>query len=441
MTRLFSLLIAVALGWPLAGQTPPRRLIMVSVDGLMPATVRNAEKLGVRLPNLTEFRDRGAASAGLVGIFPTVTFPSHTTIVTGRRPSEHGVIANTLFDPEGAMDGAWFWYAELIKTPALWEACRQAGLTTAAVSWPVTVGAAIDNNVPEYRALRTQNDAFLYRALATPGLAAEFERAHGQMQPDGERLDDLLSSLAAFLVERRKPHLLLVHLVDLDHDQHRHGPESPEALRTLERIDAGIGKIRKAVDQAGVSAETRWIIVSDHGFFPVEKAFHPHAFLTSLGLGPVAGKPKTWRVAAHVAGGSIAFVARDPQDVEAKNRVTGALKALQADGSFGVDRVLDQPELSKMQAYPHAFAAVSMSRGWVAGSERSGPWATSSGGTRGAHGYAPGPPDLDCTFIAFGPGVPHRQLPRAELTDVAATAAYLLAIPFPSAGGRNLLAQ
>jgi len=63
------------------------------------------------------------------------------------------------------------------------------------------------------------------------------------MQASGEHFDDLLSTMAAHLIERRKPHLLLVHLVDLDHEQHLHGPESPEALRTLEHIDAAIGSL------------------------------------------------------------------------------------------------------------------------------------------------------------------------------------------------------
>jgi predicted AlkP superfamily pyrophosphatase or phosphodiesterase len=32
-----------------------------------------------------------------------------------------------------------------------------------------------------------------------------------------------------------------VHLIDMDHQQHLHGPDSPEAFATLEHIDAIIG--------------------------------------------------------------------------------------------------------------------------------------------------------------------------------------------------------
>lgn len=435
MKALLFFLIAASV-W---GQTPARRLIMISVDGLMPSSVRNAEKLGLTLPNLTEFRDKGAMSEGLKGVFPTVTYPSHTTMVTGVRPAEHGIFANTLFDPEDTMSGAWFWYSSLIKVPTLWQAARQSGLKTAGVGWPVTVGADIEYNFPEYKPARTLNDMLLYRTLVTQGLMPEYEKSKGRMQAAEGHYDELLAGVAAFLVERHKPHLLLVHLVDVDHEQHVYGPGSPEALRALERADAAIGTIRKAVASAGVSGETRWIIVSDHGFFPVEKVFHPTAFLHSLGLGAEADKPKTWRVSAHNSGGATAFAVRDPKDAEAQELVFRALQTLKEDDRWGIDRVLSRDELSQLKAFPHAFAAISLKSGFTAGSARSGPWVTPSPNTKGMHGYLPGPPALDCTFIAFGPGIEARTLPPGELTDVAATAAKLLGIGSPSAGGRDLL--
>lgn len=434
--KIFGLLLIAA---ALSAQTPARRLVMISVDGLMPRTVRNAEKLGIRLPNLTEFRDKGAMSAGLRGVFPTVTYPSHTTMVTGRLPAEHGIVANTLFDPEQVMSGSWYWYSELIKVPTLWDVARQAKLTTAAVGWPVAVGARIDYNIPEYKVPQTLNDVLLRRAVATPGLVAEYEKARGPMKFEGEYFDNVLSSLAAFLIESHKPHLLLVHLVDLDHDQHGYGPESPEALRSLEKIDSAIGKIRNAVETAGVTAETRWIIVSDHGFFAVEKAFHPEAFLASLGLGASVSEPKSWRVATQSAGGSTAFILNNPNDTEAQALVLKHLKLLKEDGGYGIDRIVEKAELSRMQSWPNAFLALSMKEGWTNGSGRSGAWVTSSGKTKGTHGYAPGPENLDCTFIAFGPGVPARQLPRSELVNVAATAAELLGLSFPGTRGQSLL--
>ena len=175
----FALLCFLAV-WSLTSvraQTKPNRLIMISVDGMRSLTLRNAEKLGLQIPNLKAFRDGGATSEGLVGVFPTVTYPSHTTMVTGRRPAEHGITGNVMFDPERQMRGAWFWYTEQIKVPTLWDAARAAGMSTGAVAWPVGVGAPIDFNVPEYRSIRTLDDVLIARAMVTPGLLQEFEKS------------------------------------------------------------------------------------------------------------------------------------------------------------------------------------------------------------------------------------------------------------------------
>jgi predicted AlkP superfamily pyrophosphatase or phosphodiesterase len=436
--RFLLLALAGSLASIASGQDQPKRLVMISVDGLRATTLRDAESLQLRIPNLKEFRDHGAASEGLEGVFPTVTYPSHTTMVTGQPPAGHGIVGNTLFDPERRLSGAWFWYSEMIKAPTLWDAAKSAGLTTAAVSWPVTVGARIDYNVPEFRELRSIVDALDLRAVTTAGLIGDFERARGPIRFAGEHHDGLIAEFASFIVSAHKPHLLLIHLADLDHEQHLHGPESPEALRTLEAIDECIGSIRKAVEAAGLAGGTRWIVVSDHGFLPVEREFNPDALLSSLGVATDAAEPKAWRVATMRNGGSAAFIAKDPGDKDAQALVEQTLRRLQAEGRWGIDRILDKNDLVSLRGYPDAFLAVSMAPGWSLGSGQTGPWVTPSR-SRGTHGYLPGPRELDCTFVAFGPGIEARRLPRGGLIDVARTAAARLGISMPTAGGRDLL--
>ncbi len=83
---------------------------------------------------------------GVVGVLPTVTYPSHTTLITGVEPSVHGIYDNRIFDPEDKSEGAWFWYARGIKVPTLPMAARARGLRAAAVTWPVTIGMDLDVN-------------------------------------------------------------------------------------------------------------------------------------------------------------------------------------------------------------------------------------------------------------------------------------------------------
>ncbi|QOY86244.1 alkaline phosphatase family protein [Paludibaculum fermentans] len=436
-----NLLATALLSTALFAQTADRRVIVISVDGLKAETLRDSAKLGLKIPNLAEMRDKGAVSAGLTGVFPTVTYPSHTTMMTGVQPAEHGILGNNLFDPESRTHGAWYWFSELIKKPTLWDAAKSAGKTVGAVAWPVTVGARIDYNIPEYAVFHGEDSLLLQRSISTPGLYEECEKALGKNTWDAPQTDALRAAQAAYILRTRKPHLMLIHLIDLDHEEHGFGPGSPEAHHALEEIDKAIGSIRAAVREAGIESSTHWVILSDHGFWPVSQAFQPQAFLSSLGLAAPEGKPAEWRVATHANGGSVAFVVKDPKDTEAQQIVMKALATLQANERWGVEHVLDKTQLAERKSYSHAFAAVSMRRGFTVGSNRSGAWITSSGATRGMHGFVPGPAELDCTFLVYGPGIAARALPHGNLADVATTTSVLLGVSLPESKGQDLLKQ
>src|SRR5262252_6315983 len=116
-------------------------LILISVDGMKPEYVTHAEEHGAKAPNLRKMMTEGMYAEGVQGVIPTVTYPSHTTIITGVWPAKHGILANTIFDPLRTGQSAWYWYAEEIRSPTLWDAAAAAGWTTASIQWPVSVGA------------------------------------------------------------------------------------------------------------------------------------------------------------------------------------------------------------------------------------------------------------------------------------------------------------
>src|SRR5271170_8502995 len=132
-------------------QAATKKVVIISIDGLRGMTLASLSTRNLHTPNLNEFAQGGTLSDGLLGVYPTVTYPSHTTLVTGVSPSIHGILGNGMFDPEHQFDGAWYWYAQQIKRPTLYTIAKEKGLTTGAVSWPVTVDARIDYNFPEYR--------------------------------------------------------------------------------------------------------------------------------------------------------------------------------------------------------------------------------------------------------------------------------------------------
>jgi predicted AlkP superfamily pyrophosphatase or phosphodiesterase len=104
-----------------------RTLVVISIDGMKPGYVTEAAKHGIKLPNLERFMAQGTYADGVVGVAPTVTYPSHTTLMTGVWPAEHGILSNTTFDALRKNLGGWYWYASAIRVPTLWEAAGKAG--------------------------------------------------------------------------------------------------------------------------------------------------------------------------------------------------------------------------------------------------------------------------------------------------------------------------
>jgi len=150
-------------------------VLMISIDGLKPEYITQADAHGMKLPYMRTFLDKGTYADGVVCIWPTITYPSHTTLITGVWPAEHGILNNQVFDPEQKFRGAWNWDAAQIRVPTLWQVAHRAGLRTASIGWPVSAGAIdVDYLIPEY--WRSANpgdsanpdDQLLMAALARP---------------------------------------------------------------------------------------------------------------------------------------------------------------------------------------------------------------------------------------------------------------------------------
>ncbi len=382
----------------------------------------------------------GYASQGATGVFPTVTYPSHTSMMTGVAPAVHGILANTPLDPFDKNRGGWYYYTEQIRVPTLWQVVKQAGGTTAAIGWPVTVGANFDINIPEYRPVVTDDDVALMRAMATPGIVREIEAKFGQMKP-GDIDDRSRAQSAAYIFGKLKPNLMLLHLVDLDHDQHLSGPRSAKAFDTLEKIDADLGLLRAEIKKQGMDREVTWVIVSDHGFRAVRSQLNLRIVLRNLGYLDYSdsGTLLDWRVYPWVSGGSVAFVAKDPRDREAIQRVTDTLKALAADPRYGVEKLFFPAELEQLGANPGAFLAVSAAEGYMFGNAIQGALVTPSPSTKGTHGYDPALPEMKASLILSGKGVASGQrISNARLIDIAPSVAALLGINRPGIQGRAL---
>ena len=125
-------LIVCQWGWLTGGAAragnalpPERRVILISVDGLPSQFYLHPEEFRLRIPNLMRLKSEGNYAEALEGVYPSVTYLSHTTLVTGRWPREHGIFTNLSSRKAGVRPRDWFWYAEAIRVPTLWDLARK----------------------------------------------------------------------------------------------------------------------------------------------------------------------------------------------------------------------------------------------------------------------------------------------------------------------------
>ena len=415
-------------------------VLLISIDGLRPADVIEAQQRGLKLPNLQAFLTRGSYASDVRGVLPTLTYPAHTTLITGVAPALHGISNNLTFDPTNKNQLGWDWYASDIRVPTLWDAAHAAGLTTANVHWPVSVGAPVDWNLPQIWRTGTPDDRKLLAALATPGLLPALEKDLG---PYADGINEALDGdqnrarFAVKLLQLHRPQFMTVYFAALDDKEHATGPGTPAANQVLEGIDALVGELVAAAQRVhpdGVVA-----VVSDHGFAPVRQDVNLYAPFIKAGLISVKdGAVSGWQAMPWNAGGSAAIVLKDPADAAVKARVATLLARLQADPAYGIERVLDHAQLVAHGATAKASWFVLFKPGHEMGIKPDAPM-PAPGHYLGMHGYDPALPAMRSTFLIAGAGVPAgRDLGSIDMRDIAPTLAALLGVSLPQAQGRAL---
>ncbi len=420
-----------------APHAPKHHVVMISIDGLRPTMLGQAPTNGLRLPTLRALVDGGAHATGVIGTWPTVTYPAHTTLVTGVSPAQHGIATNHPFDPLGRNQDGWTWYARDIAVETLWDATTRAGMTSGASYWPVTVGARLTWNFPQFWRAKNDEDDKLLAALATPGLVEE-ARAKRFEIPAEHRSDHARADGAIFLLQEKKPALTLAYLTDLDTISHRFGPDSAEARSTLETIDGEVGRIVAAAHRA-FGAEVTFVVVSDHGFAPIHATVQPNAMLANAGLLDVsAGAVTGYRAVSEAAGGSAFIVIDERATSDVGGRARALFDAAAKDPASGIAKVRSGDEARANGAAGRASLVLEAAPGFSFGNGVVGGPVVPSGDL-GAHGYPPLREEMRACLVLAGDGVRAGvDLGVVAMTDVAPTVARLLGVELRAARGRVL---
>jgi len=406
MKRALLWLALAALASGCAACAPRPRVVLVSVDGLWARDLQRAESAGVRLPVLDSLRRVGALAAGVIGSFPSVTYPSHTTIITGVPPARHGIYSNRVFTPptDTSRLEIWYWEADSIRVPTLFDAAHAAGLKTAAVGWPVTGDdTTITYNLPEIWAARVFGDSDLavMRRSGTPGLLDSLGAA-----VTGPFKDSLRVDWAAAILRRWDPDLLALHVIDLDNRKHDHGVWGDSVGLALRKVDRELGRLVAAVRESEGRAgrQTTILITSDHGFLSYRQTFRPGVLLAGAGLVTLdtTGRVTSWDAAVLTNGGSVMLLPRDSSDRTIAARIRAAIPDSLVGPGRPIRAVWPRNTLTALGSDPRALWALDLNEGFYASSGYRGPLVAPRRG--GGHGYDPRREEMWAFLLVSYPG-------------------------------------
>lgn len=385
-----------------SGAFAKQPVLVISVDGMDQRYLSDCDRLGLKIPSLRRLMREGQWSAGVVGIVPTVTYPSHTTILTGVEPAEHGILGNSLPAKDGSNR---YWSVELLKVKTLLDAAHKAGLKTGSINWPVTLGAASDFNLPRFFK-KARGYALDLRSVSSKASPPDLVDRINGMFPSfrKEWMDDRARTLAArYLLKVERPDLLLLHLGEHDEAAHDNGPFTPEAIAALEYTDELIGTVLQDVPPDYVV-----VVLSDHGFEKLEREVNLNVVAIQRGIKGL-----------RPLGGIV--VAEDAEAV-------ALLRDLIKDPQYGIGREVPNEEIVRFSPDLLGAKAVFESAPFVwFGSASSGELSLKPA-EAGRHGHWP--TRYRAVYLAWGPGIQAERIPEISLKDVAGRISALLGISF-----------
>ena len=298
-------------------------------------------KSAPRLARWTE----AAAVARIEPAFPAVTCTAQANYLTGRYPSEHGIVGNGWYSREDCELRFWKQSNRLVQAPKLWDAARAVDptFTCANLFWWFNMYSTADYTVtprPMYPADgRKVPDVY----TSPPALRDELQKALGTFPlfefwgPRASINSTRWIAEAAKHVERKfGATLTLVYLPHLDYNLQRVGPRDPRAMQDVAQVDEVCGELIEFYEQRGAQV----VVLSEYALQEVETPVHVNRVLREHGF--VAIREELGREVLD-PGASRAFAVADHQvaHVYVNNAADEAAVRHALESTPGVETVLD----------------------------------------------------------------------------------------------------
>ena len=398
------------------------KVVLISLDALFDQDL----PLMRQQPFFGEFLAHASGCTHVRTVYPALTYPAPTTLVTGVDPRQHGIGHNQPHHPElEASMRPWYWDRAQVKVPNLFDAVKEAGGSCASVLWPVTGKTkSIRWNFPEVLALPGENQTWKMLRYGTPLWLLQMELRHRSERVSlrEPHLSDYATILLKDVIASHAPDLSAVHLVDLDDMRHHHGVFNRETRKAIQRLDHRAAEIWETMQHTPGMEGAALCLVSDHGQADVRETVSLGEALTRLGLGSL------FTVQSNGFGAYLFFRQKEEEAAHLRE-LTDFLRQHMAE--LRASAVYSAEDLAAMGAVEGVSLAVEAAPGVVY--DDGLPQAKREKAT---HGFGPGHPAENCLFALRGKGIREGVwIPDMPMRDVAPTLAGILGVKMPQARG------
>ena len=417
----------------------PKHMIILSFDAI---DKKDFEFIKT-LPNFSRIINEGSYSNDVESVYPSLTYPAHTTIVTGKYPVNHGVINNILVQPKYFNNSDWCWQRKYINGKTLYDIAKEKGMKTASFLWPVTGKADIDYNVPEIFPTRLfQNQILLSLSNGSKYFQFDINRRFGKIRKgiSQPNLDDFILTSFLYLLEKKKPELMLAHFTDLDTSRHNYGYGSDEAYSSLKRHDIRLGKIINSLEKLKIYEDTTLVVLGDHSFLDADYVIKLNKLFidNSLLFLDSNNKIKDYHAYCNYCDGSAYIYLKNKLK---KDKVFNLLKDFSEQNDNCIKSIISGNEAKTLGADPNCDFMLEAKQGYYFINDIDGELISKTGDKyhKATHGYSPKIAGYQTIFLIKGPSIKQNySIGNIHLTDEGPTLAHILDGSLSQADGRIL---
>jgi predicted AlkP superfamily pyrophosphatase or phosphodiesterase len=403
------------------------------------------------IPTLRQLAKEGAVAEGLRVSNPSVTWPNHTTLVTGVEPAAHSVLFNGVLVRGGVGVPARIDprrdKQDLVAVPTLYDVLHKAQRSTAGINWPCTRNSGTLNwDFPDVPDQITHTTPGLRKELIAAGILKDATQRSFQSLSAAAK-DQIWTAAALHVIEKHKPNFLLLHMLITDSTHHKYGAQSPAGYTAVAMADSQLREVLRAIEAAGTREHTTIFVLSDHGFAKALKLVNPNVLLRKAGLLESGTNGAVVKARAHTIseGGTAMLYLTDPATRDEDIRKVRSLLSEQEGIAeiIGPDRFasLGYPDPRKNQQMADLVLAAADGYAFNnnAAGEDSITEVTLAAGNQGHHGYISTNPKMNAVFVAWGRGIKvGSRLGVIDNIHIAPTIAHLLGVKLENAKGAVL---